>query len=609
MEQILLAKPNEAGVIVTDKQNDFLFAENSRMEEIEDLSANICLMARIQPTNHSSDVGPRHDSAFVSKVQSSFINENEEQMYPTHTKIINSTIGDDQIDSNIIFDTPNRNVNSGSVEKDTHVPDLCALEQLARNAYQEAEKQQLKHGLGYSNPYTLKQAISQCLKLYLSSSLGNSEIPLNVRDNENTLDDASKSQQKVKEKINDPIAVANKQNCWTVDYQQINALYKDFVPQKVLSAEQKYFSSSLIPSDKNSNATASISTSMQRTNAASSVRRSMNRDSHNKNSVLANSKNSVKKVAVYVRKNKQKDNTFVNVISNKENVIDVDVANASKAKNLLCVFYTTYVVLKTRFSENPAQSKTLDTTFVVFKSKIDVGSASKAKNKVVHIVLLIVDSGFSKHTMGDRSLLRNFIKKFMGTVHFGNDNFAAITGYVDYIQGNITICHVYYVEGLGHNLFSVGQFCDGDLEVAFRSKTCYVQNLKGDDFLTGGRESNLYTISISDMLLLHQLDLVNGLPKFKYEKDHICSACEKGKSKKASHPTKLVPNLPSTYSINIEEHQAPPVETTSDEQTSPISLTESDELHQEDSADFDGNSQSVHITLQVMKQLSPLQRP
>ncbi|GKG13280.1 hypothetical protein Tco_0350240, partial [Tanacetum coccineum] len=51
------------------------------------------------------------------------------------------TIGDDQIDSNIIFDEPNGNINSGSVENDMHVPDLYALEQLARNAYQEAEKQ------------------------------------------------------------------------------------------------------------------------------------------------------------------------------------------------------------------------------------------------------------------------------------------------------------------------------------------------------------------------------------------------------------------------------------------------------------------------------------
>ncbi|GJS10336.1 integrase, catalytic region, zinc finger, CCHC-type containing protein [Tanacetum coccineum] len=89
---------------------------------------------------------------------------------------------------------------------------------------------------------------------------------------------------------------------------------------------------------------------------------------------------------------------------------------------------------------------------------------------------------------------------------------------------------------IGHNLFSVGQFCDGDLEVASRSKTCYVRNLEGDDLLTGAHESNLYTISISDM------DLVEGLSKFKYDKDHLCSACERGKSRKDTHPPKLVPS-------------------------------------------------------------------
>ncbi|GJV99823.1 hypothetical protein Tco_1555075, partial [Tanacetum coccineum] len=113
------------------------------MEEIEELNANICLMARIQLAANTSDDGPSYDSAFISEVQSSSNTENEEQMYPTHTKIINSTIGDDQIDSDIIFNSPNWNVNSGSIEKDTHVPDLCALLQLARNAYQEAEKQQI----------------------------------------------------------------------------------------------------------------------------------------------------------------------------------------------------------------------------------------------------------------------------------------------------------------------------------------------------------------------------------------------------------------------------------------------------------------------------------
>ncbi|GJV22772.1 hypothetical protein Tco_1375467, partial [Tanacetum coccineum] len=134
---------DEAGVLLTDEHNDIIFADASRMEEIEEINANICLMARIQPANNTSDVGPSYDSAFISEVLSSSINENKEQIYPTHTKIINSTIGDDQIDSNIIFDKPNRNVNSGCGENDTHVPHLYALEQLARNAYKEAEKQQL----------------------------------------------------------------------------------------------------------------------------------------------------------------------------------------------------------------------------------------------------------------------------------------------------------------------------------------------------------------------------------------------------------------------------------------------------------------------------------
>ncbi|GKF01807.1 hypothetical protein Tco_0028730 [Tanacetum coccineum] len=120
MEQMLLAKQDEAGVIFTDEHNDFLFADALRMEEIEELSANICLMARIQPADKTFDAGPSYDSVFISEVQSSSNTKNEEQMYPTHTKIINSTIGDDQIDSNIIFDSPNGNVNSGSIEKDTH---------------------------------------------------------------------------------------------------------------------------------------------------------------------------------------------------------------------------------------------------------------------------------------------------------------------------------------------------------------------------------------------------------------------------------------------------------------------------------------------------------
>ncbi|GJW41093.1 hypothetical protein Tco_0066938 [Tanacetum coccineum] len=92
-------------------------------------------------------------------------------------------------------------------------------------------------------------------------------------------------------------------------------------------------------------------------------------------------------------------------------------------------------------------SNAYDSKTNVLKAKT-VNAVLDGSNLVIQIVLWIVDSGCSKHMIGNIKLLRNFIEKFMGIVRFGNDNFAAITGYGDYVQGNLTICHVYYVEGL-----------------------------------------------------------------------------------------------------------------------------------------------------------------
>ncbi|GJS35158.1 retrovirus-related pol polyprotein from transposon TNT 1-94 [Tanacetum coccineum] len=169
---------------------------------------------------------------------------------------------------------------------------------------------------------------------------------------------------------------------------------------------------------------------------------------------------------------------------------------------------------------------------------------------VIQLILWIVDSGCSKHMTGNLKLLRNFIEKFMRTFHFGNEHFTAITGYIYYVQGNLTICNVYY-------------------------------NLEGDDLLIGSRESNLCTISISELAAsspvclmskatstkswlwhkrlshlnfgtinhLTSKDLVDGLPKYKYNKDHRCSACEQGKSKKGTFPSKLVSSTNSQLKL------------------------------------------------------------
>ncbi|GJR77054.1 retrovirus-related pol polyprotein from transposon TNT 1-94 [Tanacetum coccineum] len=134
---------------------------------------------------------------------------------------------------------------------------------------------------------------------------------------------------------------------------------------------------------------------------------------------------------------------------------------------------------------------------------------------VVQIVLWYLDSGCSKHMTGDRSQLTNFISKFLGTVKFRNDQVAKIMGFGDYQIGNVTISRVYYVEGLGHNLFSVGQFCDSNLEVAFRQHTCFIRNLEGVDLLTGSRGDNLYTLSLGNMLASSPICLLSKASKTK----------------------------------------------------------------------------------------------
>nr|GFB27760.1 integrase, catalytic region, zinc finger, CCHC-type, peptidase aspartic, catalytic [Tanacetum cinerariifolium] len=107
--------------------------------------------------------------------------------------------------------------------------------------------------------------------------------------------------------------------------------------------------------------------------------------------------------------------------------------------------------------------------------------------------------GCSKHMTGNRALLTNFVEKFLGTVRFGNNDFAVIVGYRDVVIGSMMIKKVYYIEGLGHNLFSVGQFCDKGLEVTFRKSTCFVRNEDGVDLLTGDRSSNFILLLLTKL--------------------------------------------------------------------------------------------------------------
>ncbi|GJT48129.1 gag-pol polyprotein [Tanacetum coccineum] len=183
-------------------------------------------------------------------------------------------------------------------------------------------------------------------------------------------------------------------------------------------------------------------------------------------------------------------------------------------------------------------------------------STREPKKTLVEITIFIVNFVCSKHMTGNLKLLTNFVEKFLGTVKFGNDQIAPILGYGDLVQRTIPIKRVYYVEGLNHNLFSVGQLCDADLEVAFWKSTCYIRDLKGNDLLIGSRDTDLYSITLQDtstpnpiclmakatssqawlwhrrlshlnfdtINLLLKNNIVTGLPKLKFVKDHLCSS-------------------------------------------------------------------------------------
>ncbi|GJW56876.1 retrovirus-related pol polyprotein from transposon TNT 1-94 [Tanacetum coccineum] len=166
---------------------------------------------------------------------------------------------------------------------------------------------------------------------------------------------------------------------------------------------------------------------------------------------------------------------------------------------------------------------------------------------LVVIILFIVDSGCSKQMTRNLKLLTNLAEKFLGTVKFGNDQIAPILGYGDLVQGTITIK---------------------------RKSTCYIRDLKGNDLLTGSRGTDLYSITLLDSTtpnpiclmakatssqawlwhrrlshlnfdtinLLSKNNIVNGLPKLKFVKDHLCSSCELGKAKRKSFHTKTTPS-------------------------------------------------------------------
>nr|GEW71017.1 hypothetical protein [Tanacetum cinerariifolium] len=162
--------------------------------------------------------------------------------------------------------------------------------------------------------------------------------------------------------------------------------------------------------------------------------------------------------------------------------------------------------LKDSFGNNPRtpdkDTFDFDLVFVIgkmqFKERTTLSNNCKSKSLTC----------CSKHMTGDRSRLMNFVKKFIGTVRFGNDHFGTIMGYGDYMIGDSVISRA----------------------------------SKNKSWLWHRCLNHLNFGTIND---LARKDLVRGLPRLKFDKDHLCSACQLGKSKKHTHK-------PKTGNTNVE---------------------------------------------------------
>jgi len=173
-----------------------------------------------------------------------------------------------------------------------------------------------------------------------------------------------------------------------------------------------------------------------------------------------------------------------------------------------------------------------------------------------------LNSGCSKNMTGDKSKFLSISFKQEGHVTYGDNNKGRILGRGSIRDKDILIINdILYVEGLKHNLLSISQLCDKGYQVIFKTNSCEIcLPHKKEVMLIGKRINNVYLLDISSpcsigcllskhdesrlchrriahihMNHLNKLiskDLVIGLPKLKFEKDHICEFCQKGKQVK-----------------------------------------------------------------------------
>ncbi|GKE33597.1 hypothetical protein Tco_1452919, partial [Tanacetum coccineum] len=212
---------------------------------------------------------------------------------------------------------------------------------------------------------------------------------------------------------------------------------------------------------------------------------------------------SAKKVTVKPMKNVKKVR-FAEPLISSRNIKQVESSNTSDSNTPVL----SSIGVKNKKNKVEAQPRKVNKVNCVVKPVCDVDVKHSLSNANSEILCATCNKSMfdGVHDKCLLDLVQNGNKRTKSAM---NDQIARIMGYGDYQLGNVIISRVYYVEGLGHNLFFVGQFCDADLEVIFWKNTCFIRNLEGVDLLSGSRDTNLYTISLDDMLKSSQICLLS----------------------------------------------------------------------------------------------------
>ncbi|GJU75352.1 putative ribonuclease H-like domain-containing protein [Tanacetum coccineum] len=453
----------------------------------------------------------------------------------------------------------NRNKTEENLKKELHSFKLQLKSTMENNKIIEETvyAQKTKTALGAQNPFYLRQAKKAQPALYDGDELLKPHhVPVIVSTSEEELELAEATRNKLHVKMNDSVCVEKRVNITPPNYSKENFM-ATFTPQTQLTPEQVFWSLDL--AKRKALRQKAMGTPLP-------VQPHADLDSSNTPVHLVPRTliglNSIFKLLKEPYEGIQKSSkstevramksVFENIGSRMDQRKDHGLTKVIQSRG------NTIRELKEKISrltkKNSDVNPIFDLKALVSQNKDLTGKAQcpykeKSYNalglenaKVVQIVLWYLDSGCSKHMTGDRSRLRNFVKKFIGTVRFGNDHFGAIIGYGDYVI------------------------------VAFRKHTCFVRDLDGVDLIKGSHGTNLYTISVEDMMRsspicllskasknkswlwhrrlnhlnfgtlndLARKDLVRGLPRLKFEKDHLCSACQLGKSRKATHKPKTI---------------------------------------------------------------------